>query len=220
MAVYRFRVYIEDDHEVYRDIDVLGRQRFADLHRVVVQSFNFQPDQPAEYFSSDQQWYEGDTVVELDEKLEGDHQKIVNHIVVPRQRFLCVTLSYKEVGLALELQKVLKEEEGVSYPRCANSLGEPPYYTQPPPEPIKDEDDTSSADEEEADMFDTDGPSEEEIERIQKDAEAASKSGKLKAPDVDFKKLKKRVVEEEDDEEESDDDDDDSFSEFDVDDLM
>ena len=30
MAVYRFRVFIEDDHEVYRDIELQGKQLSAD----------------------------------------------------------------------------------------------------------------------------------------------------------------------------------------------
>lgn len=209
MAVYRFRVFIEDDHEVYRDIEIQGRQRFADLHRQIVQSFNFQQHQPAEYIHSDQQWYEGDTVVELDSKLDGDHQKIVNHINIPRQRFLCITMSYKEVGLALELQKILKDEDGVTYPRCAKKEGEPPYYSQPPPEPIIDEPREVEIPEMDDDMFDDEGPSEEEIERIQKQAEKASKSGKLKTPKVDLKKLKKKSKEKEE-----------GFDDFNMDDLM
>ena len=211
MAVYRFRVFIEDDHEIYRDIDVQGRQRFADLHKEVVRSFNFQQHQPAEYISSDQQWYEGDTVVQLDANLEGDHQKIFSHIDAPRQRFLCVTISQKEVGLALELQKILKDEEDAVYPRCAKSMGAAPYYTQPPPEPIVDEPDAADEPELDADIFDADGPSEEEIERFQKQAEKASKSGNLKTPKVDFKKLKKESKKK---------DEEDGFGDFNMDDLM
>lgn len=225
MAVYRFRVYIEDDHEVYRDIDVLGKQRFADLHRQVVQAFNFQGGQPAEYYSSDQSWYAGDTVVELDAKLEGDHQKIVNHINAPRQRFLCATMSYKDVELAIELQKILQEEPNVTYPRTAKSEGDPPYYTQPPPEPIaSDPEDEPTADMDD-DMFNGDGPSEEEIERIQKEAEEASKKADFKAPSIDFSKL--GSISDEDEEEEDDDDsnedsDDEEggFEDFSMDDLM
>jgi len=225
MAVYRFRVFIEDDHEVFRDIDVLGKQRFADLHTLIVQSFNFEMGQPAEYFSSDQQWYEGDTVVALDGKLEGDHQKIVNHISVPRQRFLCLTTSHKDVGLALELQKILQDEEGVTYPRTAKSQGEPPYYTQPPPEPIIDSPSDDLLNEDEADMFEGDGPSEEEIEQLQNEAETASKKQGFKAPSIDFSKL--GAISDDDDEEEDDDDDDDSddedgkggFDDFNMDDL-
>lgn len=209
MAVYRFRVFIEDDHEIYRDIEIQGRQRFADLHKQIVQSFNFQPNQAAEYVSSDQQWYEGDTVVELDGNLDGDHQKIVSHINFPRQRFLCVTMSYKEVGLALELQKILKDEDGVTYPRCSKSEGAPPYYSQPPPEPIVDESSDVDIPEMDVDMFYGDGPSEKEIERMQKQAEKASKAGKLKAPEVDFKKLKKESTKKEE-----------GFDDFNMDDLM
>ncbi|MCF8464027.1 MAG: hypothetical protein K9G41_04260 [Flavobacteriales bacterium] len=224
MAVYRFRVCIEDDHEVFRDIDVLGKQRFADLHKQIVQSFNFELGQPAEYFSSDQQWYEGDTVVALDKNLDGDHQKIVNHINVPRQRFLCVTTSHKEVGLALELQKIFQEEDGVTYPRAFKSQGEPPYYTQPPPEPIIDSHSEDSSHEDEADMFEGDGPSEEEIEQIQKEAETASKKTDFKAPAIDFSKL--GAISDDDDEEEDEDDDDSDdendgggFDDFNMDDL-
>jgi hypothetical protein len=223
MAVYRFRVCIEDDHEIYRDIDVLGKQRFADLHKEIVRSFNFQQNQAAEYYSSDQQWYAGDTVVELDSNLEGDHQKIVNHINVPRQRFLCATMSHKVVELALELQKVLQEEAGVTYPRTAKSEGDPPYYTQPPPEPIVSESDEDISSDDDADMFEGDGPSEDEIERIQKEAEAASKKADFKAPAIDFSKLGAITDDDDSDEEDSDDDDDDSeenFEDFNMDDLM
>ena len=213
MAVYRFRVFIEDDHEVYRDIDVLGKQRFADLHEQIVKSFNFQQNQPAEYIHSDQSWHEGDTVVELDENWDGDHQKVVNHISVPRQRFLCVLISFRQIGLAIELQKVLKDEDGVNYPRLVRSEGAPPYYTQPPPEPIADEPEDEPIPEMEMDMFTGDGPSEEEIERIGREAEEASKAGLLKAPDVDMSKIKaeskKKDVKKED-----------GFEAFDMDDLM
>lgn len=217
MAVYRFRVFIEDDHEVYRDIELLGKQRFADLHKAVVEAFNFQKGQPSEYVSSDHSWYEGDTVVELDENLEGDHQKIAGHIFDPHQRFLCVTESFNEVGLAVELQKILKDEEGATYPRCIRSSGEPPYYTQPPPEPIVDEPEEAEEPGEELDMFTGDGPSEEEIEKIQKEAEAAVKAGTFKAPKVDINKLekesKKRQSEKNDKKEEG-------FGDFNMDDLM
>ena len=211
MAVYRFRVFIEDDHEVYRDIEMLGKQRFADMHKAIVKAFNFKPNQAAEYISSDQSWYEGDTVVALDENLDGDHQKIAAHIFDPHQRFLCITESYNEVGLALELQKIAKEEAGVDYPRCTRSEGKPPYYTQPPPEPIVDEPVEEPAIADEIDMFAGDGPSEEEIEKIQKEAEEAAKAGLLKAPKVNVSKLEKKAKKPEKEE---------GFGDFNMDDLM
>ena len=145
-----------------------------------------------------------------EKNLRSKLKKIVNHISVPRQRFVCGTISHKEFGLALELQKILKDEDGVTYPRCIKSEGAPPYFTQPPPEPIIDDTQEESPSEAEVDMFEGDGPSEEEIERIQKEAEKASKAGKLKAPDVDFKKLKKDSSKKKDE----------GFDDFNMDDLM
>ena len=65
----------------------------------------------------------------------------------------------------------------------------------------------------EADMFEGDGPSEEEIERIQKEAEAAAKAGLLKAPKVNVSKLEKKSKSKEKKKEEG-------FGDFDMDDLM
>jgi hypothetical protein len=214
MAVYRFRVFIEDDHEIYRDIDVLGKQRFADLHQEIVKSFNFQKNQPAEYVHSDQSWHEGDTVAELDESGDGDHQKIASHISAPRQRFLCVLVSFRELGLAIELQKVLKDEAGVTYPHLVRSEGNTPYYTQPPPKQIEDEPEDAPIPEMEMDMFSGEGPSEAEIERIGKEAEAASKAGLMKAPEVDMSRLKEKSRKKKEERKE------DGFEEFNMDDLM
>lgn len=136
MAVYRFRVFIEDNHEIYRDIEIQGRQNFSDLHRSIVQHFNFELGQPSEYVTSDSTWYEGDDLVRLDGNLEGPEKRIVNAVTDPHQRFLCVTISFKQVGLALELQKILQEEEGVIYPRCIKNHGDAPFYTQPPIKPM------------------------------------------------------------------------------------
>ena len=189
-----------------------GKQRFADLHLEIVKSFNFKQAQAAEYVSSDHSWYDGDVVVKLDENLEGEHQKISSHIIDPHQRFLCFTNSFKEVGLALELQKILKEEDGVTYPRSVKSQGKPPYYTQPPPKPIVEEEEEVTTADKLDDMFDGDGPSEADIERFQQEAEAAGKKGELNAPKVDLKKLQKQSERQKSAEE--------GFEEFDVDDLM
>lgn len=137
MAVYRFRVFIEDNHEIYRDFEILGRHDFADLHRIIVQHFNFQVGQPAEYVTSDSTWYDGDEVVKLDENLKGTPTRIVSHINDPHQRFLCITISFKQVGLALELLRIIKDqEEDATYPRLVKSYGDAPFFTQPQLKPI------------------------------------------------------------------------------------
>lgn len=153
MAVYRFRVFIEDNHEIYRDIEVQGRHDVADMHRAIVEAFGFQTGQSAEYVTSDSSWYSGDAVVSLNNALEGTPAKIVKHVNDPHQRFLCSTTSHKPVELALELLKIVKEEEEATYPRCVKVHGDAPFYTQPPVKPM------SSSDEEKEEDDDSKGKS-------------------------------------------------------------
>lgn len=149
MAVYRFRVFIEDNHEIYRDIEVLGRHDFAVLHAAIVKAFGFQIGQPAEYVASDSSWYGGDVVVSLNDALQGPPTRIVSHVNDPHQRFLCVTVSHKPVELALELLKIMKEEDGAEYPRCVKVHGDAPFYTQPPVKPMTISEEDRAQDEEE-----------------------------------------------------------------------
>ena len=130
------------------------------------------------------------------------------------QRFLCVLVSFRELGLAIELQKVLKDEDGATYPNLVRSEGNTPYYTQPPPKQIEDEPEEAPIPEMEMDMFSGEGPSEAEIERIGKEAEVASKAGLMKAPEVDMSKLKEKSRKKKEERKE------DGFEEFNMDDLM
>lgn len=212
MAVYRFRVFIEDNHEIYRDIEVKGRHDIADLHRQILAAFGFQQGQPAEYVTSDASWYAGDRVVALDGDLKGQPAKLVSHINDPHQRFLCITMSYKPVELAIELQRILKEEDEVTYPRCVKVHGDAPFYTQPPVKPmtLSDEEDEEERPSRKKSKRDEDEPTDEQIagedtELLNDDTET---SGGSDNDDDD-------ITENEDEDE----DDDRKFSDFDVDDL-
>jgi len=220
MAVYRFRVFIEDNHEIYRDIEVQGRHDFADLHRAIVLAFGFQQGQPAEYVTSDSSWYTGDVVVSLDGDLKGNPTRIVSHVNDPHQRFLCVTMSHKPVELALELLKITAEAEDTVYPRCVKVHGDAPFYTQPPVKPMSssDEDKEKEDDEEggkkrKGRSEDDDEPTDDQLadedtELLSDDTETASEGAEDGDMDTDS--------EEDDDEDEEDTS---RFSNFDADEL-
>lgn len=209
MAVYRFRVFIEDNHEIYRDIEVFGRHDFADLHQAVIQAYGFQPGQSSEYITSDSSWYAGNRIVALDGDLKGDPARIVSHINDPHQRFLCVTVSHKPVELAIELLKIIADsEEGATYPRCVKSHGDAPFYTQPPVRPttpeVEEDEEKPARKKRDADDEPTDEQiGEEDTDLLNDDTESSGNDDE----DMD------------DDEQDDDDDEESNFSDFDVDDL-
>lgn len=138
MAIYRFRVAIEGDETVYRDIDMSSRHTFSDLQQAIVRHFNLQDGQGAEFFTTDQTWYEGDEIATLDGSLTDRGPRLSEQVNDPHQRFLCNTRSYNPLGLLIEMKKVLKDDPAIALPRLVANEGEPPVYTQPPPQHVED----------------------------------------------------------------------------------
>jgi hypothetical protein len=219
MAVYRFRVFIEDNHEIYRDIEVLGRHDFAVLHAAVVKAFGFQIGQPVEYMASDSSWYGGETIVSLDGDLKGDPARIVSHVNDPHQRFLCVTVSHKPVELALELLKIIKDAEDTEYPRCVKVHGDAPFYTQPPVKPMTITDEDRVEEEEvkskkrKSRSDDDDEPTDDQL--AEEDTDLLSDDTETSGEGADDED----VESDPDSDDEEDDDDETRFSNFDADEL-
>lgn len=201
-----------------RDIEVRSNQGFSTFHAGIIQHFNFRPAQVAEYYASDQQWYEGDLIIKLEGESK-DTKRLADFIYDPHQRFICVTESYNEVALAIELIKVSKEVDGVDYPRCVLKEGEPPYYTQPPIAHIPDEE--GEPDMTDALLSNADEPSDDDLlaaeaEAEQVDVKIPDMSAMFKALSEDDKPESKESKSDEEDKEESDD----SHADFNVDDLI
>ena len=123
---------------MYRDLELSSRSAFGDLHQAIVQHFGLKDGQEAEVADADQSWYAGDTVANLTGSLINKGPRLSEHVNDPHQRFVLGTTSYNPVNFLIELKKVLKDDPAVVLPRCTASEGDPPIYTQPPPQPVED----------------------------------------------------------------------------------
>lgn len=59
MPLLRFRVYWEEDDQIYRDIELLAGQTFMDFHKVIAQAYEYDGKQPASFFESNEKWQRG-----------------------------------------------------------------------------------------------------------------------------------------------------------------
>lgn len=59
MAVLKFRVYIEDDSGIYRDIVIKSSQVFLELHNSILQSYGFDSKHQATFYRSNEHWQRG-----------------------------------------------------------------------------------------------------------------------------------------------------------------
>ncbi len=59
MAILKFRIYLEEDEAVYRDISIKHTQTFQDLHFAILKSFEFDTKHQATFFRSNDNWQYG-----------------------------------------------------------------------------------------------------------------------------------------------------------------
>ena len=59
MAVLKFRIYLEEDDSVYRDVIIKHTQNFQDLHFAILKSFEFDNKHQATYYRSNDNWQRG-----------------------------------------------------------------------------------------------------------------------------------------------------------------
>jgi hypothetical protein len=180
MSVYRFKVYFEDDENVFREIEIKAAQTFEDLHKAIQKAINFDDAHPASFFISNDTWRKGkeikllrDKKVEVKKELWMHEAKIAPFVEDPHQKIIYeFDPQNASWTIFLELMKILPDSP-VSYPRVNKSVGNPPpqYKITTPVEVVEDdEEETVKAEEEDnyvktlADHF-VENDGDEEVER-------------------------------------------------------
>ena len=154
MAVYRFRVIIEDNDDVYRDIDIKAVQTFEELHDSLQDAFKFDKKHAASFFVSDDYWRKGLEItlrkedlpltpeeirLKVEPKKLMSETKIAKLIETPHQRFVYVFDETVQWTFLLEMLKITNEEAKAKYPLISKTVGTAPkQYKQL--NIIKDED--------------------------------------------------------------------------------
>ena len=131
MAILKFRVYLEEDESVYRDVVIRHSQTFLDLHGAILKAYEFDNKHHATFFRSNDHWQRGREIsVEVYDKeykapplIMGD-TTIGSEIRDPNQRFIFMYDFNKNWSFLVELINVSKEENPkVIYPSTSRTEG-------------------------------------------------------------------------------------------------
>lgn len=141
MAVYRFKLFIEDNDDIYREIEILSGQTFEDFHNAIQDAYKFDKKHAASFFVSDDYWRKDQEVTLREEDLPLEEEeikknvspkklmsktKIAKYIDSPRQRFMYVFDPAVKWAFCIELMKILPDNPKGEYPACVKSIGNPP----------------------------------------------------------------------------------------------
>lgn len=141
MAVYRFKVFLEDNEDVFRDIDIKAAQTFEQFHTIIQEAFKFDAKHASAFFVSDDYWRKGQEITLRKEDLPLEEEeirknvdpkklmsdtKIAKFIEQPHQRFVYVFDPVVQWTFLVEMIKIVEENTKLNYPSIVKSYGTAP----------------------------------------------------------------------------------------------
>jgi len=143
--IYRFRIILSDEENVFRDIEIKATDTLEDLHNVIIQSFGFDGREMASFYKSNEEWEEGEEISlfdvgEVPGQIRVMNETLIEDVVSKDETKLIYVYDFLIMWtFMVELADIVDYEEGQSYPNVMFSHGEIPFST--------DEDDSLFSDE-------------------------------------------------------------------------
>lgn len=132
--IYRFRVILDTEEDVFRDIEIDAEDSFEDLHNAIVQSFGLDGMQMASFYESDDDWNQGTEYSLFD---TGEKEARIMHeyklemfFEREHQRMIYVYDFFSMWTFFVELFKIDEPVIGEEYPRLALDMGAMPSSKQ------------------------------------------------------------------------------------------
>jgi hypothetical protein len=138
MPLFKFRVYWEEDDNIYRDIILKKGQTFLEFHETILKAFEFDKKKPSSFFESNDKWDQGREIsseVLLNKKdapaLSMLKTPVSALLDKPDKKFVYIYDPDKKWTFLIALIGLEKEEnDKLTYPYISKSEGIAPSQTQ------------------------------------------------------------------------------------------
>jgi len=130
--VYRFRVILDAQDDVFRDIEILEEDTLEDFHNSIVNAFGFDGNEMAAFYISDDEWNQGEEISQFDLGEELGSVRLMNEttldsVVSKNQRKLIYVYDFLSMWTFLiELADIAEIEDGRDYPNLMYVHGQIP----------------------------------------------------------------------------------------------
>ena len=132
--IYRFRIILDAEDDIFRDVELENSSTFEDLHNTIIQSFGMSGHEMATFYATDEKWNQGEAIALTDmfeEPSKLMHQTTLHDIFDDDQKTALYV--YDFLNMWTFFVTCVEEAEsiaGVSYPNLLFSHGVVP--DQPP----------------------------------------------------------------------------------------
>ncbi len=139
--VYTFRILLDYEQDVFRDIQIQGDQKFIELNQAIQDAFGFDNTQISSFYLSDDEWNKGDEISMMDmgNALEGGTAYTMSDTTIESiaeiegQKMVYVSDFYLMWCFFVELVKISEPEPILKYPNVSLAFGDAPdQYSKEP----------------------------------------------------------------------------------------
>jgi len=130
--VYKFRVILDTEEDVFRDIAILAEDTLEDLHNAIFNSFGFDGMEVASFYTCDESWNQEDEIAMFDtgdvpgeQKTMSDYQ-LLDLLNKENTKIIYVYDLINMWTFLVELAAIEGITSGNMYPETVFSVGEMP----------------------------------------------------------------------------------------------
>ena len=130
--LFKFRVIIDTEQDVFRDIEIETKSNFDSLHKAVLDAFDFEQGEMASFYLSDEEWSKGLEISLMDmggvdeDSLSMSTTILSDMVMKPGDKILYVYDFMRMWIFYIELVEVKKDKPSTIYPRVALAFGDAP----------------------------------------------------------------------------------------------
>jgi hypothetical protein len=130
--LFKFRVIIDTEQDVFRDIEIETESNFDALHKAVLDAFDFEQGEMASFYLSDEEWSKGLEISLMDmggvdeDSLSMSTTILSDMVMKPGDKILYVYDFMRMWIFYIELVEVKKDKPSTIYPRVALAFGDAP----------------------------------------------------------------------------------------------
>lgn len=130
--LFKFRVIMDTEQDVFRDIEIETESNFDALHKAVLDAFDFEQGEMASFYLSDEEWSKGLEISLMDmggvdeDSLSMSTTILSDMVMKPGDKILYVYDFMRMWIFYIELMEVKKDKPSTIYPRVALAFGDAP----------------------------------------------------------------------------------------------
>ena len=150
--IYRFRVILDTEEDVFRDLEIDQESTLEDFHNAINQSFGFDGGEMASFYISDDQWNQGEEISLFDMSDGTGEIRLMNETKIEdvvsevEPKLLYVYDFFNMWRFLIELAEIVDREEGITYPNLMFVHGQIPDQAPDITFETKSEDDEDEPD--------------------------------------------------------------------------